>query len=115
MRNGRVRRRWSATFVGSLAALALAAGCTGDEGVQVVTDDVDGAAALADAIDETPDFGRFRFEWTMDMPDPSGEADDWSMHTAADGEFVGEDARYNVTMVVDGEELDRRGARRGRT
>lgn len=106
MQDRRVRRRWGATLVGSIATLALAAGCTGDEGVQVVTDDVDGAAALAEAVGETPTSGRFRQEMTMDTADPSRQDEDWSMHVVADGEFVGDDVRYRMRSDFGGQEMD---------
>ncbi len=100
MQDRRVRRRWGATLLGSLATLALAAGCTGDEGVQVVTDDVDGAAALAAAVEPTPTSGRFRYEMDTSMPGPDDAG--WSMRTAGEGEFAGDDLRIRLESSSDG-------------
>lgn len=114
---GRVRRRWGATVVGSLAAVALAAGCTGDEGVQVVTEGADSAAALTAAVDATPTSGRFVATMRMEMPDMAWTDDEpvddevtdetvsgepgfempSTMETSVEGEFSGDDVRAVVS------------------
>ena len=114
---GRVQRRWGVTIVSTVAAVALAAGCTGDEGVQVVTEGADGAAALAAAVDATPQSGRFRSTMHMEMPEMSWGDEEITDETVADdsvpdeaegvfptsfdyaveGEFSGDDVRVEFT------------------
>ena len=114
MQDRRVRRRWGATLVGSVAVLALAAGCTGDDGVEVIADDRDPMDVLAAAAESLPTSGRIHATIEMDMSgwmdldDDGGTSDEEmpsSFRSTVDMEFNGDRSRVRSSVEPDLEEL----------
>ena len=109
MQDRSVRRRWSATLVGSMAVLALAAGCTGDDGVEVIADDRDPMDVLAAAAESLPTSGRIRATIEMDLAgwtdvDDAEAADEEvpsSFRSTVDMEFSGDRSRMRTSTESD--------------
>ena len=113
MQDRRVRRRWSATLVGTIATLAIAAGCTGDDGVEVIADDRDPMDVLAAAAESLPTSGRIRATIEMDMSGWAGIDDDEtsgedlpsSFRSTVEMEFNGDRSRLRSSVEPDVEGL----------